>query len=553
MEQDAHRLTQVDTIVFFKRQIPITELVTLYFSERCPTHSHGIYCSLVPSFQVTDRLNNTSWDFSHGHGYPGANIHYENEMDVATYCRFGDNSGVEPLIIDREFYGIRPDYLEICEEFRFFHKLYHDQKEGTYIKIDDAGNECIVAILKPNKIKIRLKELRQFIAIKEMHLSIQFDYKEFSQFSLKELNLESGGANHIDDLLCWGLHFGDGNGLCRYNSFSRLLGKRFIPPLPKEKSGMWGFEKEEKKDFVDFIIGINDDGEEIVQTSDPDELGDNFGGNPDAPHYLTPVHFRKEVLDKYFQLSSKFSVEDSYLRCGALWGMQMDNHHSDKVCAWLGDLGRDLPYEEQLHWRSYNIHGDGSVSNTYFQRQILSQFTDSDRPEHNFVTKYSNLIEKCNKILGWPLLLPLAKEDLHHMQSIRLPSTNEQKDFDDLILALTKIMVDSLNEKELNRFIPKNEVAQIKGSISRLERVLSIFSVNDYSEHIAFIRNLQNLRSSSAAHRKGKNYQKIAKTFEIENKSLINVFEGILIKSNKFLEFLEENLDAINVEEQNKN
>ena len=82
---------------------------------------------------------------------------------------------------------------------------------------------------------------------------------------------------------------------------------------------------------------------------------------------------------------------------------------------------------------------------------------------------------------------------------------------------------------------------------------MSVFSVNDYSEHIAFIRNLQNLRSSSAAHRKGKNYQKIAKTFEIENKSLINVFEGILIKSNKFLEFLEENLSAINVEEQNKN
>lgn len=551
MKQDAHRLTQVDTLGYFKKNIPLTEMVTLYLSESSPTHNHGIYCSLVPTSQVKDRLNNTSWDLSHGHGYPGANIHYENGIDVATYHRFGDNRGVEPLIIDREFYGIRPDYIEICEEFRLFHKLYHDQKEDVYIKIDDAGNEHIVAIVKPNNIKIRLKELRQFIAIKEMNLLIQFDYKEYSQFSLNELNLESGGTNQIDDLLCWGLHFGDGNGLCRYNSFSRLLGKRFVPPLPKEKSGMWGFEKEEKKNCIDFIIGINDDGEEIIHTSDPDELGDNFGGNPDAPNYLTSVHFRKEVLDKYFQLSSKYSVEDSYLCCGALWGMQMDNHHSDKVCAWLGDLGRDLPYDEQLHWRSHNIPGDGGVSSTYFKRQILSQFTDSERPEHNFITLYIKLDKKCNETLGWSLLLPLAKEDLHHLQSIRLPSTNEQKDFDDLILALTKIMVDSLNEKELNRVIPKDEVGQIKGSISRLDRVFDICNVNEYNEHIVFLRNLQNLRSSSAAHRKGKNYQKIAKIFDIDNKSLISVFEGILTKSNEFLGFLEENLSSILIKEQN--
>ena len=152
MKQDAHRLTQVDTLGDFKKNIPLTEMVTLYLSESSPTHNYGIYCSLVPSSQVKDRLSNTSWDLSHGHGYPGANIHYENGIDIASYYRFGDNSGVEPLIIDREFHGIHPDYIEICEEFRLFHKLFHDQKEDVYIKIDDAGNEHIVAIVKPNNI-----------------------------------------------------------------------------------------------------------------------------------------------------------------------------------------------------------------------------------------------------------------------------------------------------------------------------------------------------------------------------------------------------------------
>ena len=173
MKKDALRLTQVDTLGVLSKAISLTEMVTLYLSDSSPTHNHGIYCSLVPSSQVKDRLTNTSWDLSHGHGYPGTNIHYENGIDIATYYRFGDNSGVEPLIIDREFYDMRPDYIEICEEFRLFHRLYHDQKEDVYIKIDDAGKESIVAIVKPRNIKIRLKELKQFIAIKEMHLSIQ--------------------------------------------------------------------------------------------------------------------------------------------------------------------------------------------------------------------------------------------------------------------------------------------------------------------------------------------------------------------------------------------
>ncbi len=105
---------------------------------------------------------------------------------------------------------------------------------------------------------------------------------------------------------------------------------------------MWGLAEEENRKYIDFIIGINDDGEEIIHTSNPDELADYFGANPVAPHYLTAVHFRKEVLDKYYQQPSKYSVEDSHLRCGALWGMQMDNHHSDKVCAWLGGILEEI-------------------------------------------------------------------------------------------------------------------------------------------------------------------------------------------------------------------
>lgn len=184
LKNEIHRLGQIEALKRLRSNIPITEMVTVYWSDSASTHNHWIYCALIPSSQADHCLSNISWDFSHGNGYPGACKHYENEEEITTYYRFGDNSGIEPLIIDRNYYGMRPDYKEISEEFRLFHRLYHDRKEDKFIKIDDDGEEHVVAIVEPTRIQIQLKEIRQFLAIKEMHLSIQFDYREHSQYSL---------------------------------------------------------------------------------------------------------------------------------------------------------------------------------------------------------------------------------------------------------------------------------------------------------------------------------------------------------------------------------
>ena len=62
-----------------------------------------------------------------------------------------------------------------------------------------------------------------------------------------------------------------------------LEGKRFIVPLSESQNVFPGFTEERK--YVEFIIDVDENGEEIPHTSD-------------APHSLAPVHFRKQVLDK---------------------------------------------------------------------------------------------------------------------------------------------------------------------------------------------------------------------------------------------------------------
>jgi len=536
-ETERTRLSQDELFKELTRQLQATEMVTVYLSDNDGPKNHSIYCALVPTADIEKSLSSPSWDLMHESGYPGAVQHYDNGETTTEYCRFGDDSGIEPLVIDRGFHGMKPDYKELSEEFRLFHRLYHDRQSDRYIKIDDDGNETIVAVVEPNRIQIRLKELRQFLAIKEMHLAILFDCREHSPMTLKELGQTEGGGDHRDGLACWGLNYGDFGGIGSHQAFSRLLGKRLIEPLPKEKSGMWGFAEEKPKKHVDFIIGVDEDGNEVSYTSNPDELANYFGANPEAPNYLTAVSFRKEVLDKYYQQPGKYKVSDGMLGCGYLWSMYLDNHHDDKVCAWLGDLGRDLPYEDQLHWRSHNIASPDGVSETYHRRQMLAQFTDSDRPEHVFQLKYGELTKACTEVLGWRLLLPLAPEDEHHFQCVRVPATDEQRDFDELVLGLTKILIDSLNEKSLNSLVPKDQLTDLKGSISRLEAALAACSIEDAEGHIAFLRKLQNLRSSGSAHRKGSNYRKIATEFGVDSQSLRSVFREILRRALDLLEF----------------
>ena len=186
------------------------------------------------------------------------------------------------------------------------------------------------------------------------------------------------------------------------------------------------------------------------------------------------------------------------------------------------------------------------MSKTYFRRQILALPTNSNQSEHLFKQRYNHLQKESEKYLGWQLLQPLDFRDEHHLKGLRIPSTDEQRDFDELVLSLTKILIDSLNQKELKKLISleqeqnlsSDQKESLKGSIGCLEIALSSCGVEDAADHITFLRKLQKLRSTGSAHLKGSNYQKIAKEFDIESQSLREVFAGILSKALDVLDYL---------------
>jgi len=505
------------------------EWVTV-FSKKEKDDEH-IYCALIPIQDAEKSLKNPSWDLSIGHGFPGFVYHFENGKRISSYYRFSDK-GVEPLVFWRSFHGIKDGYWEILEEFRNYFNFYEDKNNNKHLFIDENGDEHEVIIIEKDNIKIKLKYLKEFLAVKKMYLAIFFDFNRFSNKSLAEQGLKEYHRHIVKEYYCysigarnWEHHFD------KEKSHGWLMGKKLI-------QGLKDFEPQiiNKKDeeYEEFIIGFDDDGNEILFTCNEDKLSNYFGKNEGAPQYVTPVFFRKDVLTKYYSQPNKYSVHDGYLECSGLWGLRIDNNHPDHVVAFLGDLGH-LGHNEQLYWKHYNIGKKGKISYTAWARNFKAEFADPERSDLFFKQRFKAFNKKWREKFGWNLFSPLSKNDEYHFKTLRIPLTNEQNEFDEQVLSLTKLLIDSLNEKKLTIGLESK-----KGSkgIDKLEDFLRSKGVI-FESMIEFLRDLQYLRSSGVAHLKGKKYKKIKKSFGIDEKDFQQVFSDILIKAIWTLNSLE--------------
>jgi hypothetical protein len=502
--------------------------IEIFLRRASESEKTSVYTALIPNHKVDQVFQDASWDLSIGSGLPSCTKYYTEDGEQVVYHRFGNQDGIEPIIMYRDFHGIRPNVIELQEEFRYFHNLFHDIKNNQYIKIGEGGNEEVVVRLENGKVSARLKEVRQFLAIKEMCLAVYFDIDRFSSVAISSISQDQRMVEYREDLLFYRISVSeyDFPSKSGVTSFSRLLGKKIIPGFSKNRSGIWPYKTEEER-YVEYIIGQDLDGQNIYYSSNPDLLGNYYGANPNAPQYLTPVFFHREVMIKYFSSPGRYSVEDNYLRCGGLWGLCIDNNHPEYIIVFLGDLGRDLSYEEQLYWRSFNILPDGAISTVNYRRSFLAEFTDPEQVDLIFKMNYENFQERWFKNNGWYLFRPLSQDDKYLFDILRIPLLDEQIELDSQVLALTKLLIDSLNEEEIEKATGGSDL-NIKGGISKFQKYLESNAFPETESKIKFLRNLQSLRSAGVGHRKGEKYTKIAKDFNLDTQDIVAVFAGIL-------------------------
>ncbi len=150
-----------------------------------------------------------------------------------------------------------------------------------------------------------------------------------------------------------------------------------------------------------------------------------------------------------------------------------------------------------------------------------------------FKQRYTQLNEVWTKKFGWPIFLILHEADAHIVKQFRVPLSENLGEFDNQLVYLTKLLVDSLNENELAKAC--GGAFSDEKSISKLRRYLDLQRYPYVDRDIRLLRNLQELRSSGAVHHKGKNYVKISAIVGLDRNSSRSVFRDLLSQVNKTL------------------
>ena len=491
---------------------------------------------LLPEDMLEQEMDNDTYN---AHNLiPGITVYGLWEDDEKVYHQWGNGTGFEPIVIKRDFNGLMPDSIEIVEEFRLLFNLYYNSQKEEYIDLSNGESVTVVKMNDNGYTTIHKRYLKTFLAVKEKVLLLHIDSRCTRLDDTIKLRNDRLVYRNNEKTLLYTLNIGNTSTLAKNDNYSYIYAKKVIYGCNLCDSNIWPYNKE--KNYIEYIIGLDENGMELKYTCNPEKLSNYFGANPSAPHYLTPVYFDAAVLEKYYSKPEIYKIEDGIIRCGSLWALYIDNTKDGYVSAYLGDLGRDLPSEQEQHyWRGFNKAIGGHLSQTKFKRDFMAIAADSDSADFVFKRTFVRVNAKFEKQFGWTLFLALSEQDAYIFETLRIPINNSVAEMDMLVLSLVKILIDSLNEKKIVEQL-NEEYVKLVGSISKIEAWFTEKRIEDYDNHIKFLRNLQELRSTGTGHLKGKGYQKISKTLDVQKENYADTFANLLNKSTKFLTFIEE-------------
>lgn len=495
--------------------------------------SELVYCGLVKTAYLEEYLQTDDWEMTLGsEGKPSIITTYRSGgIEKNTYHPFS-NQNFEPFIFNKFFPHNKSRYIDISEDFVNYFKLYEeveDKSNRKYYSINDMGEMTEVLVVDKDLVKVRYKFMMEYLSIRQIHLSICFDYMAITQGTLAEMGMvEKDQVISTDDR-----NYKQLAKVIPYEtpkSLQHWIRGKIIIRYDQGKTEVTWLDNEEQ--YESFIVGVEKKGDPILKDCSRKEAT------------LAVTFFKRTVLDKYYNAPEIYTVDGFSVSCSQ-FTLKIDNNCDGYVPVFLDHLS-NLPYKEQVYWKQYNIEPDGyKISNTYHTVMIQGEFPgDPLMPDLLFKDKYEQFNENWLKKHNWSLFGQLSGIDVHLFSSLHLPSTDNAKSFAEQVLTLAKITIDSLNRKELTRELQKIDN---EGSIAKLERYLELHG-HQVPELFLFLRHLQNLRSGMIAHRnktddkkvglaleyfgfKDKNYREVAKKIFSKATETINILDVIFLKN----------------------
>ena len=260
------------------------------------------------------------------------------------------------------------------------------------------------------------------------------------------------------------------------------------------------------RQYASFLIWDFERKRDIEWPADESKLG-NYFTTTGLPQATSPVFFKPDILLAYRSEPERFRIDSHEIACRGAWSLPYHINEAGQVHAYICDLAR-LPHEEQLRWKAHNEKRKGGIAERAWVQDFRAEFSEEYDPVdslHEVARAFPSIKGKDHEVVLWR-----AGGDL---DQVGLVVTRSPKEFQDQILTLTKVVVEGLVARNINKMSKQMKCRDDKlGSVKQLQRLMEKLGVDDDTrEEITVpLASLHGVRSSTAAHR-GKNEEKDTK------------------------------------------
>lgn len=357
----------------------------------------------------------------------------------------------EQLVFARDFegYPARGHYIELLQRLVHVFGLHYLDSHNAYCRLDRHGDLEEVAnvyvvddptdIAAGTIVTINRRLLDEYMTLTNSTAVRMFDITRTKPDSMVNWSNSGDEERQVDNDLIYAKHVQVGA--------SYMRGVQLIASQMSRKEAARGdwVTDDEPKQYATFIINDWRNGGNVREVSCAPAASANYFQPPsDLPFELSPAFFRPEVLLKYKADSEKYRLEDRSISCRNSWYLKTyDINEAGQVHTYLCYL-RDLPYQEQLYWKSYSEPPKASIS----KRALRTDFEGRWHLDYDPLQSLRQIVVDLNR--GRAEWWSVRSERLQ--QQARYPVTESFDEWANEILHLDQLTVEGLKGKWLRRY-----------------------------------------------------------------------------------------------------
>ena len=408
----------------------------------------------------------------------------------------------QELIFMRHFDGLsgEPSYCEVLQEYSHLSEIHWRSEYSSFGRFDENGDfEHVVSVTSregPKEVTLvsfTREPLELYLAASNSVLVRMFNFTLFQLHKFSRWPDQPESLRLENDMLFYAQRIDPGKA-------GYVRGIQFVPPSRSDdeifsiqRAKLYGGKE---GPWVEFEVYDFRNKRNTTVSTHPSTTTNYFVAHENSlPYETSPAFFRPEVLSKYKTDREKYVVDEAgrTISCRNLWELKrFDVNKAGQVHAYICYL-RDLPYEEQLYWRSFNEPAKDSISKRAFEHDIIGEWSSVPDPLSDLLS----VVEKWHhkRVRWWKL------RENNLLNHITTPHTSSRDEWAQAFMDLSQLIVEGFVPKAIKHELDTESVAYKKeGSLILLEKLLVAKSLLPQNKKLEGLKTTNLIRTKVRAH-----------------------------------------------------